>query len=132
VKKISVYSLIGEHCVSLEDGRRLYKDFFPDLKNGDEVELDFAGVQVFAASFFNSSLGFLLRDFEPADLNRLVRILNLAPAASAVLDRVIKNSRRYYQEEMLGIKPGNPLLRGVNLGEKRKGGGHDVEGSQWR
>ena len=117
--KILVRAIIGEDCVALEDGRKLYHRIVQDIRADRPVELDFAGVQVFAASFFNSSLGFLLRDFESSELNRLIRVSNLAPAGRAMLDRVIKNSRRYYQE-MQQIKPGNPVLRGVKLGEKEQ------------
>jgi len=117
--KILVRAIIGEDCVALEDGRKLYHRIVQDIRADRPVELDFAGVQVFAASFFNSSLGFLLRDFESSELNRLIRVSNLAPAGRTVLDRVVKNSRRYYQE-MREMKPGNPVLRGVKLGKKEQ------------
>jgi len=112
--KLSVYAMLGEDCTTLEDGRKLWKHIFPELKEGRKVDLDFAGVQVFAASFFNSSLGFLLRDFDPLELSQLVKVSNLTAAGREVLGRVIKNSRRYYQE--IRGTPGNRLLRGVNLG----------------
>jgi hypothetical protein len=88
---------VGEDCLTIEDGRRLYRRFLPELQAGREVELDFAGVQPVAASFFNASLGFLLRDFEIEELRRLVKVSHLAPEAQKVLLRVLKNCKRYYQ-----------------------------------
>jgi hypothetical protein len=115
--KIPVYQVVGEDCATLEDGRRLYKNFIPELQAGREVELDFSGVQVVTASFFNASLGFLLRDFEPHELSRLVKVSHLEPWAQGVLKRVIKNCRRYYRGNLVEPVPaGNPMLQGVNLG----------------
>ena len=95
--KIMVREIIGEDCLTREDGRRLYKQFVPELQAGREVELDFQGVEVIAASFFNASLGFLLRDFEPDELNHLVQVSHLPPAALGVLQRVVLNSKRYFR-----------------------------------
>ena len=95
--KFMVRQVVGEGCLTIEDGRRLYKQFIPELQAGREVELDFRGVAALDTPFFNSSLGFLLRDFEPQDLSRLVKVFHLDSAAQKLLHRVLNNCRRYYQ-----------------------------------
>ena len=55
------------------------------MQAGREVELAFPEVQVDCASFFNASLGFLLSDFEPQELNRLIQVSRLNQAALVVV-----------------------------------------------
>jgi hypothetical protein len=110
--KISVCQVVGADCATLEEGRRLYKQFIPELRAGRVVELDFTGVQAPAASFFNSSLGFLLRDFEAEELSRLVKVSHLSQGAMGVLKRVVKNCKRYYQRSTVKQTRQNSLLQG--------------------
>ena len=110
VMKISVRQVVGEDCLTVKDGHRLYKHFIAELQADREVELDFTGVQAVAASFFNSSLGFLLRDFEPRDLARLVKVSQLDPAALNVLRRVLQNCKQYYQRSALEPTRQNSML----------------------
>lgn len=97
--QVIVRDLIGfEDAITMDDGQRLYDLIHPELTAGRPVELDFAGVEVFASPFFNASIGQLLRDLEPADLNRLLRIANLRPVGAETLRLVIDNSKRYYRD----------------------------------
>ncbi len=88
----------GEDAITLDDGQKVYDRVHPDLAAGHSVELDFAGVSVFASQFFNAALGQLLKEHKPEDLNRLLRLSNLSPVGLAVVRRVIENAKRYYSE----------------------------------
>jgi len=91
--------IIGENCITLEDGKKVFDLVHPKLLVGHSVELDFANVTVFASPFFNSAIGRLLKDIKPEDLNRLLKITNLIPTGLEVLKRVIENSKEYYSNE---------------------------------
>lgn len=94
--KIDIHKIIGENCITLEDGQKVYDLIHPELSAGRAVELDFMNVTVFASPFFNSAIGRLLKDIKPDDLNRLLKITKLIPAGLTVLKRVIENSKEYY------------------------------------
>ena len=97
--KLNIYELIGENCITMEDGRKVYDLIHPELLAGQPVELDFERVDVYASPFFNTAIGQLLKDIKAEDLNRLLKIFNLVPAGRAVLKRVIENSKQYYSDE---------------------------------
>lgn len=97
--KLDIYDLIGENCITLEDGQKIYDLIHPELLAGHPVEIDFAKVGVYASPFFNAAIGQLLKDIKAEDLNRLLKICNLVPAGLAVLKRVIENSKQYYSDE---------------------------------
>jgi len=97
--RVDIHGLIGENCITLEDGQKIFDLIHPELLTGNVVELNFENVTVFASPFFNSAIGRLLKDIKPDDLNRLLKITNLVPAGLTVLKRVIENSKEYYSNE---------------------------------
>jgi len=97
--KCNVYSLIGENCITLNDGQKVFDLVHPELAAGRSVELDFAGTNVFASPFFNAAIGQLLQNLSADDLNRLLTIRNLGPVGASVLRRVVENAREYYSNQ---------------------------------
>lgn len=93
---ISVKEIIGVNCVTPEDGDKLYQLIKPKLIKQELVTVDFENVSVFASPFFNMSIGRLLSDIKPEDLNQFLQIKGLDPDDMMVLRRVIENSKKYY------------------------------------
>lgn len=93
---LNVYDLVGENCITLEDGQKIFDLIHPELSGGNTVDLDFKNVKIFASPFLNAAIGRLLKDIKPDDLNRLLKITNLVPTGLTVLKRVIENSKEYY------------------------------------
>lgn len=98
MKKWDILTLVGDDCITIEDGEKIYDLIHPELMAGRPVDLDFAGVGVFASPFFNAAFGRLLKDFTPEDLNRLLKVYNLTPVGRDTLKLVIENSNRYYRD----------------------------------
>jgi hypothetical protein len=96
--KCEIKSLVGENCITLEDGQKVYDQIYLELKAGRPVELDFTGTEVFASPFFNAAIGRLLKDIEADDLNKLLTVSHLTSAGMEVLKRVIENSKEYYSD----------------------------------
>ncbi|MEA3212080.1 MAG: hypothetical protein QOE70_5137 [Chthoniobacter sp.] len=49
--KISIHDLIGDVCMTCDDGGRLHAAFRSAFDRGETVELDFAGTRVFVCAF---------------------------------------------------------------------------------
>jgi len=97
--KIIVHDMIGENCITLDDGQQVYDAIYPELIAGRPVELDFDKVKIFASPFFNSAIGRLLKDIESDALNKFLAVKNLHTDGMNVLKRVIENSKQYYSDE---------------------------------
>jgi STAS-like domain of unknown function (DUF4325) len=97
--KINVKQDIGENCMTVKQGQKLYDTIYPDLSAGKTVEIDFIGVRIFASPFFNYAIGQLLRDLTAKQLNELLVIRNLNAVGSSTLELVIENASRYYSDE---------------------------------
>lgn len=44
-----ILTLVGKNCITLADGQKVYELIYPELLADRPVELDFAGVKIFAA-----------------------------------------------------------------------------------
>lgn len=99
--KYEIYHIIGEDCMTADDGQKVYDLIHPQLLAYLPVEVDFTGVKVFASLFFNFAIGQLLKEFQEEDLNKLLKIYNLNPVGMQVLQRTIENSKRYYSNETI-------------------------------
>ena len=95
--KLEIKSLVGERCVTSEDGQRVYDEIYPKLAAGESVCLNFEDVKVFASPFFNFAIGQLLKDLKPEDLNELLKVEGIVPDGALVWRRVIENAKEYYK-----------------------------------
>jgi hypothetical protein len=96
--KLNIPGIVGQNCMTPEQGQDVYDRIHQHLLDGQPVELDFDGVDIFASPFFNYAVGQLLKDISPSELNRLLSISNLNPVGLSVLQRVIENSKQYYSD----------------------------------
>ncbi len=97
MKSYNIGTLIGKTCMTPDDGTKVYELTYPELRAEHPVELDFAGVEIFASPFFNFAIGQLLRDISPDTLKRLLKFSHLNGVGNQILKQVIKNSKRYYE-----------------------------------
>lgn len=83
-----------------EEGQKLYNAIHPALRSGDEVILNFSEISIFSSPFFNFAIGQLYRDISSDILNSYLKIINLVDPGMLMLQRVIKNSKAYYNDPM--------------------------------
>ncbi|MCA0754924.1 STAS-like domain-containing protein [Paenibacillus sp. N4] len=96
--KVSVNELVGELCITREDGRKLLDNILNDLKKGEVVELDFKDVNIFASPFFNAAVGPLVKEFTNEELERILHIVNINPTGKSLFEIVLNNSSRYFND----------------------------------
>ena len=94
---LEIKSLVGDSCVTSEDGQCVYDEIYPKLAAGESVCLNFSGVRVFASPFFNFAIGQLLKDLEPDVLNQLLKVEKITADGLLVWRRVVKNAKEYYK-----------------------------------
>lgn len=95
---IKIFDLIGQYCITTEDGQTVYDLIHPKLLENQPVELDFTGVEIAAPPFLNFAIGQLLRDIHPESIDRLLQVSNLNPLDEETLELIIDDCKRYYSE----------------------------------
>jgi STAS-like domain of unknown function (DUF4325) len=94
----NVYEITGQYAIAPSKGEKLYAQISPLLVAGQDIELDFKGVEISATAFFNVAIGSLLENISIEKLRHQLKITNLNDAGQKIFERVIENSNRYYTE----------------------------------
>lgn len=109
--KFRIFDIVGENCITMEDGEKVFALIFPELKAGNSVDMDFSGCKIFVSLFFNHAVGRLLKDFSADDLNRLLSFSNIDAVGKETIQGVIKNAKRYYSmDDATRNKIGDEIL----------------------
>ena len=96
--KLRVHDLIGELCMTYEDGSALLAELRTALGKHPQVEVDFEGTRIHMTPFFNGSLVALLQDYHLEDLRQKLIVQNLPPHAAETLRRRMADGYRYYSD----------------------------------
>jgi hypothetical protein len=96
--KVPVHKIVGDACMTYEDGERLQREFREAFDRGDTVELDFGKTRVFGTAFFNAAVASLLENNSRHELEQRLKVVNLPPAAKELLDDSLDNADRYYHD----------------------------------
>jgi hypothetical protein len=96
--RVSIREEFGRACVDYDLGEQLYAMIHPVLSKGEEVELDFIGVEVFASPFFNASLARLVMDIPTDQLNERLHLPNLNPVGRLTARKSIDNAKEFYTD----------------------------------
>lgn len=96
--KVPVYKIVGDVCMTYQDGERLHREFRETFDRGETVELDFYKTRIFVSAFFNASVGPLLEKY-PLDVVRTrLKFTNLPDSANEALRHSVENAERYYHD----------------------------------
>lgn len=100
MKNILIKNLLNSDiATSYSDGEKLYNFLKNEIDKEDKIILDFSGIKVHTASFFNISIGYLLKDNEIDKLKKKLHFQNLSENGFSTLNKVIKNSIEYYNKK---------------------------------
>lgn len=97
MEKIKVFELTGRNAISMQNGEKLYNALHKKLMDGQEVEINFDQVNLFASPFFNASIGLLLKDIEVENLIKQLSVTNLSEVGRDLLNHVISNAITFYK-----------------------------------
>ena len=77
--RILLQEIIGPDCVSLDQGERVYRLLWEELKERRTVEVDFQGVETLFSPFLMGSWGKLLGHFEKEFIMQKITLCHISP-----------------------------------------------------
>jgi len=95
---LSVKTIVGEVCMTREDGQKLHAHYRGLLDAGETVKLDFTGTTTFVSAFFNTAEGQLLGAYSRDQLKTKLLFANVPAAATRPLQRSIEQAERFYSD----------------------------------
>jgi len=92
---INIVEQIGVDCVSKEDGTEIFDIIAREIYLGNNIELDFKGVEVVTHTFLNNAICRLTIFFDNDELNKSLKLTNLSPYTKVDLKKML-NERKVY------------------------------------
>ena len=97
--KLNVQQLIGDLCMTGDEGAKLHNAYRAAFDSGDFVELDFTGTRIFLSRFFNAAVGQLLKEHSLEEVRRRLHCVNLPFAGAAPLRQSMENAEeRHFRD----------------------------------
>jgi hypothetical protein len=96
--KVNVRELVGEVCMTYEDGVKIHNAYRAAFDLGETVTLDFTGTRVFVSQFFNAAVGQLLKAHSKEEVQRRLIPFQLPFAGVAPMRQSLENAERYYRD----------------------------------
>ena len=94
-----VHDIIGgTYAMSIQSGAKIYDLILPLLQQGEEVVLDFTGVEVCAPPFLNYAIGALLKDFSEEEVRAKVKCVNMNDLAHETLEDILEINAEYFTD----------------------------------
>lgn len=97
--EFKVQDIVGDNCITREDGQKVYDLIFPLLEGKNVVTLDFENIGVFTSPFLNTAIGPLFKDFSRDELRHQLLFVNINSVGRNLMKIVIENSSKYFQDE---------------------------------
>ena len=97
---ISLFEAVGSPlCVASDDGQKVYSRLFEAIKNEGCITLSFKNISALTSAFLNTAIGQLYGNFSEEKIRAVLKVEDIAPDDLALLGRVIKTAKEYFQDK---------------------------------
>lgn len=99
-KKLIVSEIVGgDSAVSTDAGTLVYKQLEEALSKKETVVLDFNGVEMMTTAFLNAAIGQLYSKYSSDELNRWLKLENVADDDKILFKKVVTRAREYFSNK---------------------------------
>lgn len=97
--RISLFEVVDSpFCVASDDAEKVHKHLDAALSSNQEVVLSFRNVTALTSAFLSVAVGQLYGTFNEEKIQTLLKIEDAEPQDLALLDRVIRNAKLYFED----------------------------------
>lgn len=90
--KIIMIRDVAPIAMTEDAGLALRKKMQEALDNGNQVVLDFDGIELFATPFFNSSVGYFVLQYSPDKFGERIQVKNLSELGNQTYEHSYQNA----------------------------------------
>lgn len=85
--------------ITPDEAEPIYTMEMEAFRNGMNVVLDFAGVEMLTTAFLNVAIGNLYKDYLSEDLKNMLKLENLDEDTALRIKRVTTNAKSFYSDK---------------------------------
>jgi len=94
-KKIVIHNILGNKCISSDDGEMICDIISPLLEQRQQIELNFEGIDLLTSPFLHAAFGRLCYKFSDEDLYYLLCFKSVTPKIQKHLESIKIAAKRY-------------------------------------
>lgn len=88
--------ILVDTAVSTDNGDLIYKKVIEIIEENNRVELDFKGITMMTTAFLNAAIGQLYSKYTGDQLNKLLKLNNVADDDKILFKKVIDRAKQYF------------------------------------
>lgn len=112
-KRLIVKDIISiDTAVSTDNGDAVYRKIVKVLNDGHEVILDFKGISMMTTAFLNATIGQLYSSYTSEQLNKSLKLLNVADDDKILFKKVIDRAKQYFANKIDFENSANNVIYG--------------------
>ena len=97
VKHLKVSEIIkSDTAVSASDGDLVFIEIDKLISKNNTVDLDFSDIQMLITAFLNAAIGQLYSKYEGDQLNKLLKLSNVADEDKILFKKVVERAKEYF------------------------------------
>lgn len=97
VKHIKVFDVIkSDTAVSASDGNLVFIEIDKQISENNIVELDFSNIHILITAFLNAAIGQLYSKYEGDQLNKFLKLSNVADEDKILFKKVVERAKEYF------------------------------------
>lgn len=85
-------------AVSSNEGDIIYNLIYSQLKKGQNVIADFAGIELLTTAFLNIAIGQLYKDFNSSQISEKLKLMNVSELDLPLFKKVTDRAKLYYKD----------------------------------
>ncbi|MEE4197405.1 MAG: STAS-like domain-containing protein [Bacteroidales bacterium] len=99
-KRLIVRDIVGgDSAVSTDSGNLVFKQLEKELAHENAVVLDFNGIELMTTAFLNAAIGQLYSTRSSDQLNRLLKLENVAADDRILFKKVVTRAKEYFSNK---------------------------------
>ena len=96
-KHLNVSEIINsDAAVSASDGNLVFIEIDEGISENKVIELDFSGIRILITAFLNAAIGQLYSKFDSEQLNKLLKLTNVADEDKILFKKVVERAKEYF------------------------------------
>ena len=99
-KRLIVRDIVGgDSAVSTDSGTLVFKQLQQEFASENTVVLDFSGIELMTTAFLNAAIGQLYSTRLSNQLNRLLKLENVADDDKILFKKVVTRAKEYFSNK---------------------------------
>ena len=96
---IKALDIVGTSvAVSSDDGQKLFEEISKAIEQGEDVEVDFSGIDLIVSTFLNAAIGQLYGKHTSESIKEHVSVKNLSNDDLNILKKVVERAKQYFAD----------------------------------